>query len=219
MPITVSGTQITFNDGTTQSTAFTGGGGSLNYTLYTSGNNTWTAPSGVTRVKVTLVGGGGGGGGGAYVGVPVPGGEGGQGGIAVGYVNVTPGTGYAANVGAGGTGGGYNATGPAGGTSSFAGTISATGGGGGGGYSAGAFTGANGSGSGGNIRATSYPDYYIQAYAKGIYMGITNGSGSGQTAQTWSATSTFGAGYGGISRENQVAFGGIGGFILIEYVN
>lgn len=215
MPITVSGTQITFNDGTTQSTAFTGGGGSLNYTLYTSGNNTWTAPSGVTRVKVTAYGGGGGGGGGAYPGGPVPGFVGYSGGIAVGYVNVTPGTGYAANVGAGGTGGGYNASGATGGTTSFAGTISALGGSGGSNPFAGN-PGSNGSSSGGNIRSAANINAATQP---GIYGGAYNNVGSGQTPQVWSATSTLGAGFGGESRENAIGFGGVGGFLLIEYVN
>lgn len=194
-----------------------GGSSGANYTLYTSGNNTWTAPTGVTRVKVTVIGGGGGGGGGAYVGVSVPGYDGGLGGIAVGYVDVTPGTGYAANVGAGGTGGGTNSAGATGGTSSFAGTISATGGSGGSGYSGGT-TGANGGASGGNIRATSYPDINFVYYARGIFNGLMNRTGSGQTAQAWSATSTFGAGFGGGSRENSVGFGGISGLVLIEYV-
>jgi hypothetical protein len=209
-----SGNVLTSNGTAWTSAAPTSG--NANYTLYTSGNNTWTAPTGVTRVKVTLIGGGGGGGGGTYVGVGVPANPGGYAGIAVGYVTVTPGTGYAANVGAGGSGGNYNSAGSSGGTSSFAGSISATGGGGGPAYAAG--SASNGSGSGGNVRATSYSDTTVYRSAYGVFVGLENTTGSGQTVQTWSATSTFGAGHPGISRENAIGFGGVGGFILIEYV-
>lgn len=61
MPITVSGTSITFNDATVQTTAggpYTGARGQV-----FTGNGTFTIPTGVTTVKVTVVGGGGGGGG------------------------------------------------------------------------------------------------------------------------------------------------------------
>jgi hypothetical protein len=63
MAITVSGTSITFNDSTTQTTAFTGAGSSpgQSATTYTSsGSYTFTIPSGVTKIKVTVIGGGGG---------------------------------------------------------------------------------------------------------------------------------------------------------------
>jgi hypothetical protein len=61
MPITVSGTAITFNDATQQTTAanpssYTGARGQV---FNTSG--TFTIPTGVTTIKVTVVGGGGGG--------------------------------------------------------------------------------------------------------------------------------------------------------------
>lgn len=61
MAITVSGTSITFNDGTTQTTAasgYTGAGGTV-YT--TAGSFTFTIPSGITKLKVTVIGGGAGG--------------------------------------------------------------------------------------------------------------------------------------------------------------
>jgi len=62
MPITVSGTQITFNDATTQTTAagpsaYVGDRGQV----FTS-SGTFTIPTGVTAIKVSIVGGGGGGG-------------------------------------------------------------------------------------------------------------------------------------------------------------
>lgn len=62
MAITVSGTAITFNDATTQTTAaspssYAGAGGQV----FTS-SGTFTIPTGVTSLKVSVVGGGGGGG-------------------------------------------------------------------------------------------------------------------------------------------------------------
>lgn len=62
MTITVGGTSITFNDATVQTTAFTGAGSSPGQsatTYTTAGSYTFTIPSGVTKIKVTVVGGGG----------------------------------------------------------------------------------------------------------------------------------------------------------------
>jgi hypothetical protein len=65
-------------------------------------SGTWTAPSGVTAAQVILVGAGGGGGGGSDASA----GGGGAGGVvAVQNINVTPGTSYQLNIGAGGQGG------------------------------------------------------------------------------------------------------------------
>lgn len=63
MAITVSGTSITFNDATVQTTAFTGGSYAGASGQVFTANGTFTIPSGITKVKVTVVGGGGGGGG------------------------------------------------------------------------------------------------------------------------------------------------------------
>lgn len=57
MAITVGGTNITMNDSTVQATAFLGG----RATVFTA-TGTFTIPTGITAVKVTVVGGGGGGG-------------------------------------------------------------------------------------------------------------------------------------------------------------
>jgi hypothetical protein len=56
MAITVGGTNITMNDSTVQATAFLGG----RATVFTA-NGTFTIPTGITAIKVTVVGGGAGG--------------------------------------------------------------------------------------------------------------------------------------------------------------
>ena len=101
------------------------------YTLYTSGSGNWTCPTGVTLVKVSVIGGGGGS---SYA---TCFGEWGQGGRSVGasgYISVNPGTNYSYEVGAFGAGYTYGGCGSAfsgsGGTSSFGGVLSSTGGGG-----------------------------------------------------------------------------------------
>ncbi len=93
-----------------------------------SANGTFTPPAGVYRVRVTVVGGGGGGAGGDTA---RAGSGGGAGGAAIGWVDVTPGTGVAVTVGAGGATASGAAAASAGGTSSFGSLASATGGNGG----------------------------------------------------------------------------------------
>lgn len=97
--------------------------------LFTA-SGTFTVPTGVTKVFVTMCGGGGGGGGGD--GESWSGAGGGGGGS---YINkqltVTPGNAYTVTVGAGGTAGARNASGGAGGSTSIGALLTATGGGGG----------------------------------------------------------------------------------------
>ena len=62
MPVTLVGTGIQFPDSTTQTTAATGGASGGRGQVFTS-SGTFTIPTGITAVKVTIVGGGGGGGG------------------------------------------------------------------------------------------------------------------------------------------------------------
>jgi hypothetical protein len=215
MPITVSGTAITFNDATTQTTAFiAGGGGQLQNQLFVSGTATWTAPTGVTRAKVTVYGGGGGGNWNWSS-------WGGNGGMMQAFVTVTPGTAYTVTVGAGGGGGG---AGSPGGTSSFGSLVSATGGGGGpnvsnaiGSMGTGSTTGTAivGGNAGGGVAA-------------GINAGFMRGpfAGSARTfnanaAVAYSPTADFGAGGGGwrqISPAPLHASGGTGGVVYVEWV-
>jgi len=104
MPTTLTSTGITFPDATTQSTApvIVGASGQAFTT-----NGTFTIPTGVTKVKVTVVGGGGGGSTGATVSkVARVGGSGGGGGTAIAYLTgLTPGNTLAVTIGGGGAGG------------------------------------------------------------------------------------------------------------------
>lgn len=133
MPATLNNTGVLFNDSSQQSTAFIGGSAQA----FTS-SGTFTIPTGVTKIKVTVVGGGGGGAGGyaaCCVNFHGPGGGGGC--TAMKWLTgLTPGNTLTVTIGSGGTGGnpsGSAAT--AGGQSSVASgtqtitTISANGGG------------------------------------------------------------------------------------------
>lgn len=100
----------------------------------TVGNSNFVVPSGVTTLKVALVGGGGGGGGGSQATCGSPGGGGGGGQLTVFCYAVTPGETLTLTVGAGGLGGkGTGARPQAGGNttikkSTCAGTLTAYGG-------------------------------------------------------------------------------------------
>ena len=118
-------------------------------TYTSSGEYSWTCPSGVTSVSVVCIGGGGGGnGGGSGVG-----GAGGGGGGGLGYKNnisVTPGQSYIVVVGGGGAGDAWDgppySDNPAddGGDSYFINAITVKGGGGGGGLGNSSATGGSG---------------------------------------------------------------------------
>ena len=140
--------------------------------ILTVGTGTWTAPTGVTKVYVAVVGGGGGANN-TY--------NGGSGGIAIGEYTVSPGIGYAYTVGAGGAGINTSATANAGGSSSFASFASATGGGAANPTSG---TGADGTGTGGTLRNTST-----------LWTGLSTPMGGYQTTgATTNAASTWGIG-------------------------
>jgi len=160
MPSSLNGTGVTFNDGTTQSTAAVSG----NYIMqvYTS-PATWTKPANLKAVKVTVIAGGGGGGGARGTSIPNPeppdspdprsSGHGGGGGFSMEYLAAPaiPGP-VSVTIGSGGTAGpapgsnGALTTGGTGGSSSFGDFLSATGGSGGG-----PSPGAGGAGSGGQV--------------------------------------------------------------------
>jgi len=126
-----SGNVLTSNGSTwTSAAAVVGLGGQQVFT----GNGTFTIPTGVTKVKITVVGGGGGGGG-SPTAAPGSGRSGAGGGAAITFLSsLTPGNTIAVTVGAGGSAGATNGTGGTGGTSQVASgtqtitTVSATGG-------------------------------------------------------------------------------------------
>lgn len=134
-----------------------------------TGNGTYTAPAGLKRAKVTVVGGGGGSGGcGATIGGQgCAGGGGGAGGASVKAVSAaTIGASQTVTIGAGGTagtsGGGSGGTG---GTTSFGAIITATGGSGGTGTTtqvgpSAIAGGAGGIGSSGDYNSTGAPGGY-----------------------------------------------------------
>lgn len=157
--------QIDDATGTVTAAAFSGdgsaltnvGGGLTSQQVYTS-SGTWTKPSGIKKVKVTVTGGGGGGGqGNATDSAGGTGGAGGGGGgTAIEIIDVSNVSSVTVTVGAGGNGATSQVTGANGGTSSFGSYCSATGGGGGesnqqAGYASTATGGARGTATGGNI--------------------------------------------------------------------
>ena len=223
MPITVNNNTITFNDSTTQTTAFTGGGGNLQFSLAlrgsainssgtplvfnSTGSCTWTCPAGVTKVKLIVVGGGGGGSG-DYQGGTL----GGYGGFGMGFYTVTPGTAYAVTIGAGASGAGGGGTGGTGGSSSFGSLLTATGGTGGvreygqrtnGSASLGTIKNNNTGGAGSEV--VSGPQYIAE-----------NNAGSAQNYTTSLLYSAGSAGQNG-SVQNQ-GQGSVSGAVYIEYV-
>lgn len=145
MPITVSGTQITFNDATIQNTAFPGsaGGGFTGLEVFNS-PGTFTSPANTTKIYAIAVGGGGGGGQGGSLssGYGTP--AGGNGLVAAGVYSVTASTPYTITIGNGGNapafrGPGYNITAPgnSGNATSVGNLLTSNGGGGGGGAGSG----------------------------------------------------------------------------------
>lgn len=127
MPITVSGTSITFNDATVQTTAATGSFVGPNAQVFLS-SGTFTVPTGITRAIVSVFGGGGGGSGYGGCSIAYAGGSGGAARVLV--TGLTPGASISVTVGGGGNGGAGAGAGSAGGTSSFGAYVSCAGGGG-----------------------------------------------------------------------------------------
>jgi hypothetical protein len=130
-----SGQLLSTNGSGTLSWATVAAGQIQNETFYASG--TWTAPTGVTKVRLLLTAGGGGGGGGSNFGYVIGRTTGGMGGAVLAIVSVTPGNSYTVTVGSGGIGGAFVAAnapgnnGTSGGTTSFGSLASVTGGTGG----------------------------------------------------------------------------------------
>jgi hypothetical protein len=204
MGITVGAAAITFNDGTTQTTAATTAVGAGSELFTSSG--TFTVPPRITSIKVTVVGGGGGGGGGS---LDITGGAGGFGGFSAGSLTVTPGESYTVTVGAGGAGS-NSGNGSAGSASSF-GTAFTTTGGGGGELASGnnGANGANGTGSGATINLMiARPDTVYRARAASSTAAVAFAIGTALYP---------GAGGLGESSISSNAVGGVGGAVLVEW--
>lgn len=192
MPSSLTNTGVTFNDSTSQATAFIGRRGQV----FTS-SGTFTVPTGITAVKVTVVGGGGGGGGYSSGTSVVASAGGAGGGVAVKFVTgLTPGGTVSVTVGSGGAGG-TAGTGTAGGTSSFGASASATGGNGGAGNTTGVPTAnsSGGAGSSGDINITGgrglgFSSYLVSACVEYRVSGAGGGS-LGQDSSIQAALSGF----------------------------
>lgn len=133
MPISVSGTSITFNDNTTQTTAASG---IINQSVSVYNSpGTFTTPANTTRLYLVVCSAGGGGGGHSSGGDGGPGGDGGSAIIGAGYYPVTASTPYPITVGSGGNGGAQSGNvggnGNSGGSSSFGSLLTCNGGAGG----------------------------------------------------------------------------------------
>lgn len=202
------------------SSSYVGGRGQV----FTS-NGTFTIPTGVTAVKVTVVGGGGGGGGAANA----QGSGGGGGGTAISFLTgLTPGNTLAVTVGSGGGGGSSsNGNGATGGTSSVASgtqtisTISATGGTG----ATGGYPGAGGFGGAGSGGSMNFEGGGPQggSTTTGASMLSSLKTISTANGQTVSGPSYGGGGFGaraGISGCNWIPYaGGAGasGVVIFEW--
>jgi hypothetical protein len=177
--------------------------------LFTS-SSSWTAPTGVTKVRLTVIGGGGGAGTDGSCG----GAEGGGGGFGYGIYTVSPGTTYTVTIGSGGAGANSGpGNGTAGGTSSFGALLSATGGGGG---IANTSSGASGSAASGNFRNTNVADMsFPSPWGGASYV-------SGNTSQpgiAWSISSKLAPGSrGGVFTSNVKGNGGYSGIVFVEWV-
>jgi hypothetical protein len=195
--------------------------------LFTS-NGTFTIPTSVTAVKVTI-GGGGGGGGGGVAGADTGGSGGGGGGFSIGYLTgLTPGNTISVTVGAAGTATTF--TGGTGGTSTFS-TLTATGGTGGTNFGSGGAVGVGGSGTGGTFNYSGANGGAASSSGPGGTGGTNNSLGI--PVFTWGvggAPNTSGSGFagtgfsvgGGGGNGNGVGFnpvGGVGraGFVLVEW--
>ena len=181
----------------------------------TSGS--FVVPAGVTRAKVTLIGGGGAGG----THATQPGGGGGAGGRAEAWLSgLTPGAAITVTVGAGGQPAGGAGEGGAGQSSSFGSYFSASGGTGGGGGSGGSVPagGQGGVGAGGGVNlAGSWGGDAIPAASRGGDGGGP-GAGKGGTNAVGQNAPLNGYGGGGGGGGPGVSGGaGGGGLVLVEY--
>lgn len=192
-----------------------------------SGDYTWTKPSDLTKIRVTVCGAGGGGANGG--GTSLEGGGGGAGGLAILMIDASLlSSTVSLHVGAGGAGGTTNSNGSTGETSTFGSFVSATGGSGGVKGDPTGVGAAGGSGTGGAVNLTggegettnNRTNYYGLKGANGLFLGSDGGLGpSTPGAQLGSAGKGFGSGGGGGAGSSTAAANGgagAGGFVMVE---
>ncbi len=196
------------------------GGGLQSMQVFTA-SGTWTKPAGITKVKVTVVGGGGGGGDGNGGNAPSQGGS--AGGTSIKYIDVSAISSETVTIGAAGARG-IGGVGGNGGTSSFGAHCSATGGTGGGVSNTSTYK-APGVGSGGDINlkgGVGAPGWSSQALgtcaggASYLSGGDQPGRGTSYYETATAYPADFGAGGNG-NTNNDGQLGGAGIIIVEEY--
>lgn len=203
--------------------ASSAGGGLISVNTYTA-SDTWSRPSGCTKVFVEVVGGGGAGGAATTDNTIGTGGAGG--GFGQKTIDVTAISSVTVTVGAGGTGG--SGAGGNGGTSSFGAHVSCTGGTGG--FANGSTSiNAPGSASGGDVNAAGYfahnsgttsntTNYGSSGYGANSYYG--SGGRRGVAGESGQPASGYGAGGGAGYRDSSTTRnGGNGGGGLVRVWN
>ena len=201
---TADNTTFLRGDGAWATPSGGGGGGFSSWQIFAS-TGTFTVPTGVTKVKGTVVGGGGGGGG---VGCDGSGGGGGGGGTTIEIISgLTPAATVSVTVGTGGSAG-TTGNGGSGGTSSFGAYCSATGGAGGGGSTA--IPGLGGLGSNGDLNIRGGTGFFTS------YSSVTANGGSSFLGGAGSGAVYGGGGYGSLGSATP---GGAGatGVVIVEY--
>lgn len=193
--------------------------------IFTS-SGTFTIPSGVKAVKVTVVGAGGAGGGATTTSGSGAGGSGG--GWAVKWLTgLTPGNTLAVTVGSGGTGN-ANATGGSGGNSTVASgtqTISTiTGTGGNGGPITGTNAALNGAGTGGDTNGNGLSGQYSTfgnsgGIGGGSFLGGGGSFGISGAGGAGNAPGSGGGGAGGSASGTVAGGGGANGIVIFEWIN
>jgi hypothetical protein len=235
---TAGGATFVHSSYTAHLLAYSGGGKSTSNKMqvFTSPSGTFTIPSNVTSIKVTVVGGGGGSAGGSSTGTAFAGGGGGGGGTAIKVLNgLTPNSTLSVTVGTGGTAGITGSTGGNGGTSSIASgtqtiaTVSATGGRGGvadpGSGQGSTSGGSGGVGSGGDLNIAGSgggSGLVADPYGTGGTGGSSYfGGGAAANAGYYGATGQVGQNYGGGASgtsHSGTGFAGASGIVVVEWI-
>jgi hypothetical protein len=189
-------------------------------------NGTFTIPTGITALKITVVGGGGGGAGAVFAGCcaynPSQGAGGGGAGISF-LTGLTPGNTLSVTIGGGGAGGGSASNGSSGGNSTVAsGTQSITtitGGGGGGSTSNTFIPGAGGTATNGTINIAGQGGGAAGTNTAGNGgSSILGGGGRGGRLANGTAGGAYGGGGGGASGAGAYSGGaGAAGIVVFEW--